>query len=92
MKFRGPQALNDKQGNPFLRALSVEAAQSAVRQEPEMHRAYQRLARAEVSWASESGHGTEAGGEVVLDVALASGLRAADPGFACRTARHMMWS
>jgi hypothetical protein len=45
---------------------------------------------AEVSWASESSDGTEAGGEVVLDVALASGLRAADPGFACRTARHMM--
>src|SRR5438105_1144806 len=34
-----------KQGNPFLRGLLVEAAQSAVRYEPEMHCAYQRLAQ-----------------------------------------------
>jgi transposase len=34
-----------KQGNPFLRGLLVEAAQSAVRYEPEMRRAYQRLAQ-----------------------------------------------
>ena len=34
-----------KQGNPFLRGLLVEAAQSAVRHEPEMRRAYQRLAQ-----------------------------------------------
>jgi transposase len=34
-----------KQGNPFLRGLLVEAAQSAVRHEPELHRAYQRLAQ-----------------------------------------------
>jgi len=34
-----------KQGNPFLRGLLVEAAQSAVRHEPERRRAYQRLAQ-----------------------------------------------
>ena len=34
-----------KQGNSFLRGLLVEAAQSAVRHEPEMRRAYQRLAQ-----------------------------------------------
>jgi transposase len=34
-----------KQGNPFLRGLLVEAAQSAVRYEPEMRRAYQRSAQ-----------------------------------------------
>ena len=34
-----------KQGSPFLRGLLVEAAQSAVQHEPEMHRAYQRLAQ-----------------------------------------------
>lgn len=34
-----------KQGNPFLRGLLVEAAQSAVRYEPGMRRAYQRLAQ-----------------------------------------------
>jgi len=33
-----------KQGNPFLRGLLVEAAQSAVRHEPELRRAYRRLA------------------------------------------------
>src|SRR6202166_1799533 len=41
------QRLGDisKQGNPFLRGLLVEAAQRAVRHEPEMRRAYQRLAQ-----------------------------------------------
>jgi transposase len=34
-----------KQGSPFLRGLLVEAATTAVRHEPEMRRAYQRLAR-----------------------------------------------
>jgi transposase len=34
-----------KQGNPFLRGLLVEAAQSAVRHEPELRREYQRLAQ-----------------------------------------------
>ena len=34
-----------KQGSPFLRGLLVEAAQSAVRHEPELRRAYQRLAQ-----------------------------------------------
>lgn len=34
-----------KQGSPFLRGLLVEAAQSAVRHEPQLHRAYQRLAQ-----------------------------------------------
>lgn len=34
-----------KQGNPFLRGLLVEAAQSAVRYEPELGRAYRRLAQ-----------------------------------------------
>jgi transposase len=34
-----------KQGNPFLRGLLVEAAQSAVRHESGMRRAYQRLAQ-----------------------------------------------
>jgi len=34
-----------KQGNPFLRGLLVEAAQSAVRHEPGLRRDYQRLAQ-----------------------------------------------
>jgi transposase len=34
-----------KQGNPFLRGLLVEAGQRAVRHEPEMRRAYERLAQ-----------------------------------------------
>jgi transposase len=34
-----------KQGSSFVRGLLVEAAQSAVRYEPEMRRAYQRLAQ-----------------------------------------------
>jgi transposase len=34
-----------KQGSPFLRGLLVEAVQTAVRCEPEMRRAYQRLAQ-----------------------------------------------
>jgi transposase len=34
-----------KQGSPFMRGLLVEAAQSAVRHEPEMRRQYQRLAQ-----------------------------------------------
>jgi hypothetical protein len=34
-----------KQGSPFLRGLLEEAAQSAVRHEPEMRRACQRLAQ-----------------------------------------------
>jgi transposase len=33
-----------KQGNSFMRGLLVEAAQSAVRHEPDLRRAYQRLA------------------------------------------------
>lgn len=33
-----------KQGNPFLRTLLVEAGQSAARYDPELKRAYQRLA------------------------------------------------
>jgi len=45
---------------------------------------------AEVSCAGESGQGREAGGEVVLDAAFAGELCAADPGFACRTARHIV--
>jgi transposase len=34
-----------KQGNGFLRGLLVEAAQSAVRHEPQMRREYRRLAQ-----------------------------------------------
>jgi transposase len=34
-----------KQGSPFVRGLLVEAAQSAVRHEPELRRDYQRLAQ-----------------------------------------------
>src|SRR5438094_8885311 len=43
MRFRGPEALNDKQGNPMMRWLLVEAAQTAVRFDPELRRKYQRL-------------------------------------------------
>jgi len=31
MGFRGPQALTDKQGNPFLRMLLVESVQTVCR-------------------------------------------------------------
>jgi transposase len=49
-----------KQGNPFLRGLLVEAAQSAVRYEPEMRRAYQRLAHSGsvVRWRKWPWHGS----------------------------------
>jgi len=50
------------------------------------------IGSAEVSCAGESSHGTKAGSEVVLDAALAGERCAADPGFACRTARHILWS
>src|ERR1700757_775487 len=54
------------------------------------------ISPAEESCTGESGHGTEAGGEaggeVVLDAAFACEVRAADPGFACRTVRHILWS
>ncbi len=60
-----------KQGNSFVRGLLVEAAQSAVRHEPEMRRAVSTVGPAEVPGVGESGHGAEAGSEVVLDAALA---------------------
>jgi transposase len=40
MRFRGPEALNDKQGNRFLRRLLVEAAQGAVRCDPQFRSEY----------------------------------------------------
>jgi transposase len=43
MRFRGPEALNDKQGNVMMRWLLVEAAQTAARFDPELHRGYHRL-------------------------------------------------
>jgi len=49
------------------------------------------IGSSEVSCACESSHGTEAGSEVVLDGPLAGELCAADPGFACRTARTISY-
>jgi transposase len=43
MRFRGPEALNGKQGNVMMRWLLVEAAQTAARFDPELHRRYHRL-------------------------------------------------
>ena len=43
MGFRGPEALNDKQGNEMMRWLLVEAGQSAAQFDPELRRKYQRL-------------------------------------------------
>jgi transposase len=40
MRFRGPQALPDKQGSSFLRMLLVEAAQAAVCHDPEFRKEY----------------------------------------------------
>jgi transposase len=81
-----------KQGNPFMRGLLVEAAQSAVRHEPEDASSVSTIGPAEVPRVGESGHGAEAGSEVVLDAARRRRLCAADPGFACRTARVIPWS
>ncbi len=44
MRFRGPEALNDKQGNSLLRFLLVEAAQAAARINPHWRRRYMHLA------------------------------------------------
>jgi hypothetical protein len=44
MRFRGPEALNDKQGNSLLRFLLVEAAQIAVRHDPDWRRRFLHLA------------------------------------------------
>ena len=44
MMFRGPQALNDKQGNALLRFLLVEAAQATVRSDPEWRHQFLHLA------------------------------------------------
>ena len=44
MRFRGPEAPNDKQGNSLLRFLLVEAAQAAVRKDPDWRRRYIHLA------------------------------------------------
>ena len=44
ISFRGPQALNDKQGNSLLRFLLVEAAQAAVRNNADWRRRYIHLA------------------------------------------------
>jgi transposase len=43
MRFCGLEALNDKQGNPMMRYLLVEAAQTASRLDPQLRRDYQRL-------------------------------------------------
>jgi hypothetical protein len=40
MRFRGPQALKDKQGNRMLRGLLTEAAQTASQSDPELRRDY----------------------------------------------------
>ena len=44
MRFRGTEALNDKQGNALLRFLLVEAAQAAARSNPHWRRRYVHLA------------------------------------------------
>ena len=44
MGFRGPEALNDKQGNALLRFLLVEAAQATVRSDPEWRHQFLHLA------------------------------------------------
>jgi transposase len=43
MRFRGPEALHDKQGNSMMRHLLGEAAQTASRFDPELRRVYRRL-------------------------------------------------
>ena len=44
MRFRGPEALNDKQGNSLLRFLLVEGAQAAARIHSDWRRRYVHLA------------------------------------------------
>jgi transposase len=81
-----------KQGSPFLRGLLVEAAQSAVRYEPEMRRAYQRLAQRKCRALAKVAMARKLAVRLYWMLRLQNGLRAADPGFACRTARHNLWS
>ena len=74
-----------KQGNTFLRGLLVEAAQSAVRHEPEMRREYQRLAQRKCRALAKVAMARKLA--VRLYWMLRSGLDyAAHPGFPCRTA------
>jgi transposase len=57
-----------KQGNPMMRYLLVEAAQTASRLDPELRREYQRL---KFRWqrGGESSHRTKIGGAAVLEAA-----------------------
>jgi hypothetical protein len=66
MRFRGPEALNDKQGNSLLRFLLVEAAQATTRIHPTSLNA---PGDASAQKHCQGSDGTQAGGSVVLDVA-----------------------
>ena len=82
-----------KQGNTLLRWLLVEAATTAQRYDPSWHRQYVRLSMTEASRGGQGGHRAQAGGEVVLDVALRAGLWTDDGArFACEAVRVPRWS
>ena len=70
-----------KQGSPFLRGLLVEAAQSAVQHEPEMRRAYQRLAQRKCRALAKVAMARKLAVRLYWMLRLQMGLRAADPGF-----------
>jgi transposase len=58
-----------KQGNPMMRYLLVEAAQTASRLDPELRRDYQRLKFRRGKCRGKSCHGTKIGGAAVLEAA-----------------------
>ena len=69
MRFRGPEAPNDKQGSSLLRFLLVEAAQAAVRCNADWRRRYRHLVNASATEHCQGSDGTQDGSSLVLDVA-----------------------
>ena len=82
-----------KQGNTLLRWLLVEAASTAQRYDRELASAVCAAVDDQASRRGQGGHCPQAGGEVVLDVALRGRLSARQGArFACEAVRVPRWS
>ncbi len=81
-----------KQGSSLLRFLLVEAAQAAVRWDPDWRRRYLHLAMRRQRNIAKVGYGPKARSAVVLDVAEGLGIFRLDQiRFARGTARNRKW-